>query len=224
MARGDGSGGWVTESGIVDPADYTSAQFMFSPGDFSGDGIPDVMYRIASGVVYLRRGTASGGLESSPVPVLTGLTTATAMFSAGDFNGDGDADIFWRRSDGALFAVWGNGAGGWLTGTYVQVGTGWNAANLFAGGDFSGDGKGDVVRRNVADNSLYLYKGNGAGGFLNATSPDLVGTGWSAYQAIFVVPDFRRGRTQPSAMPPPICAGASPTPGWSGAAGRPTSC
>jgi RHS repeat-associated protein len=188
LARGDGSSGWITESGVLDAGDWSAAQFLFSPGDFSGDGHPDIMWRNASNALMMRRGTAAGGLESTSVQVGTSFGGANAIFSPGDFNGDGHGDVLWRRSsDAALMALYGNGAGGWISGTSVVVGTSWGAANLFTGGDFSGDGHGDVVIRKT-DNNLYLYKGNGSGGWINPSGTQ-IGTGWSSFQALLVASD-----------------------------------
>jgi len=189
MARGDGSGGWVTESGVLAEGDWSGAQFLFSPGDFSGDGVADVMARDAAGALLMRRGTASGGLEPTWVQVHSSFGAANMIFSPGDFNGDGHVDVLWRRaSDAALLALWGNGAGGWLSPSSVVLGTGWSAANLFTGGDFSGDGNADVVVRR-SDNNLYLYQGNGTGGWINSSGVQ-IGTGWGQFQSLAVVPDF----------------------------------
>ena len=53
-----------------------------------------------------------------------------------------------RQSDGALLLYRGDGAGGWLTGTGEQIGSGWQPFTaILPGGDFSGDGKPDVLAR-----------------------------------------------------------------------------
>ena len=42
----------------------------------------------------------------------------------------------------------GDGAGGWLTGTGERIGAGWqDFTALTSGGDFSGDGRPDVLAR-----------------------------------------------------------------------------
>ena len=192
-------GGWLSEPGVLDAGDWSAAQFLFSPGDFSGDDNPDLMYRLASGQLYMRRGTAAGGLEATAV-LVGSFGGANVIFPAGDFNSDGNVDVFWRRaSDGALMAIYGNGNGGWVTGQSVVVGTGFNNSNLFAGGDFSGDGKGDVAVRRVSDNAIYLYKGNGAGGWINGGSPNQLTTGWANREAMMITADFD-GDNKPDMM------------------------
>lgn len=63
-----------------------------------------------------------------------------------------------------------------------KIGTGWGMFNLIIGtADFSGDGKPDVIARKP-DGSLYLYKGNGAGGW--ASGAVKIGAGWQMYSKV----------------------------------------
>jgi hypothetical protein len=73
----------------------------------------------------------------------------------------------------------GNGAGGWVTGSAEPIGSGWqDFTALTGGGDFSGDGKPDVLARRP-DGTLLLYRGNGAGGWVTGLA-EPVGTGWAS--------------------------------------------
>ncbi|HEY5248565.1 MAG TPA: FG-GAP-like repeat-containing protein [Dermatophilaceae bacterium] len=49
---------------------------------------------------------------------------------------------------------------------------------VFSGGDFTGDRKSDVLAIK-GNGSIYLYRGNGRGGFTGR--PTRIGTGWSAF-------------------------------------------
>ncbi|MFD0078539.1 FG-GAP-like repeat-containing protein [Streptomyces sp. NPDC127166] len=87
----------------------------------------------------------------------------------GDMNGDRLADAVLRDEAGRLWFMPGNG-----TGRLIGSG-GWNAMNaLTRHGDFSRDGREDVIARERATGKLWLYPGTGSGG-LGARK--LIGTG-----------------------------------------------
>ncbi len=187
LATGNGSG--FDEPVVWDQGDWTAAQLMFSPGDFSGDGRADVIYRDAANAnLFLRRGAAGGGLEGSSVQIGTAWGIADWIFSPGDFTGDGKADVIYRNgSNNNLYLVPGNGTGGFV-GTTYQIGTGWGGLSpIFGRGDFSGDGNPDVIYRNSSNNNLYLVPGNGVGGFVGTTYQ--IGIGWGGFDALVVAGD-----------------------------------
>ncbi|SDP28453.1 SpoIID/LytB domain protein [Pedococcus dokdonensis] len=95
---------------------------VLSPGDFTGDGHPDVLARKADGTFLLYAGDGTGGWKPA-VQVGKGWDIFTALTSGGDFNGDGKADVLARTSSGLLYLYPGNGAGGWKP--RVVVGNGW---------------------------------------------------------------------------------------------------
>ena len=48
----------------------------------------------------------------------------------------------------------------------LRVGTGWSIFNAIVGvGDFDGDQRVDVLARRASDGELFLYPGNGSGGW-----------------------------------------------------------
>ncbi|MFE4543434.1 S8 family serine peptidase [Arthrobacter sp. NPDC056727] len=103
----------------------------------------------------------------------------TTVLAAGDFTGDGKADVLARENSGFMWLYPGNGRGGWLA--RKQVGSGWNGfTSLVAPGDFNGDRRADVLARD-ASGGLWLYPGNGAGGWLARTK---VGSGWNGFTVI----------------------------------------
>jgi hypothetical protein len=100
-------------------------------------------------------------------------TTASA-----DWSGDRHADVLAIDPGERLLMYRGNGAGGWATGIAEQIGGGWQGFTALAGGgDFSGDGKADVLARQ-ADGSLLLYRGNGAGAWATGIG-EQIGSGGS---------------------------------------------
>ena len=95
--------------------------------------------------------------------------------TAGDFSGDGRADVLAREvGSGRLWLYPGNGSGGWDA--RILVGSGWQVMDTVLGpGDFSGDGAVDVLARVAGSGALVLYPGDGRGGWL---APVQVGSGW----------------------------------------------
>ena len=53
-------------------------------------------------------------------------------------------------------------------------------STITSSGDFNGDGKSDLLGRGL-DGTLWMYAGNGAGGFLQHKA---VGTGWNMFSTI----------------------------------------
>ncbi|HET6653397.1 MAG TPA: FG-GAP-like repeat-containing protein [Nocardioides sp.] len=150
-------------------------------GDFSGDGALDVLAReAATGYLWMYRSTGKGGW-STRVRVGTGWNPFNAIIGPGDFDGDQRVDVLARRaSTGELFLYAGNGSGGWKGSR--RVGTGWNVFNrLIGAGDVNGDGRADVLARESSTGYLWLYPGNGSGGWLPRVR---IGTGWNGMTAI----------------------------------------
>ena len=104
----------------------------------------------------------------------------TSIVSAGDFNGDGKADIVARDSSRHALALPRHRHTA-ASSTRIQIGAGWNSMNTIIGaGDFNGDGKADLIARDSSGN-LWLYRGNGAGSFLGRIQ---IGSGWNGMNAI----------------------------------------
>lgn len=112
-------------------------------------------------------------------------TRTKIQFSAGDFTGDGRADMISRESDGSLLLH--AGQPGNKIAAPVRIGSGWNAFNsVFGNGDFNGDGQTDLIAR-TSDGGLWLYPGNGTGGFLTRAE---IGSGWYIFKRIVPAGDF----------------------------------
>ena len=153
----------------------------FSGRDFSGDGKADIAAVASGGDLYLYRGNGAGGFAGGGTRIGGGWGFAK-VFSPGDFTGDGKADILGVSSNGDLYLYRGNGAGGFAGGG-TRIGAGWGIfAKVFSPGDFTGDGKADIL--GVSSNGdLYLYRGNGAGGF--AGGGTRIGAGWGIFATVF---------------------------------------
>ncbi|MFI6421357.1 FG-GAP repeat domain-containing protein [Streptomyces sp. NPDC050842] len=106
----------------------------------------------------------------------------------GDLTGDGKADLVARDRSGVLYLYPGNGKGT-AVGSRIRVGDGWSAYNRVLGaGDFSGDGRDDLLARDGAG-TLWLYRGTGS-----ATTPFAkrvnLGRGWGTYNKLVAPGDM----------------------------------
>ncbi|MBL7255557.1 FG-GAP-like repeat-containing protein [Paractinoplanes lichenicola] len=194
LYRGNNKGSWIDPSTNIEiGTGFNQFNHVFPVGDFSGDGALDIVGRNAAGELKLYRSNGKGGWLNggSPEVIGTGWNNFTAVFSPGDFNGDGFTDVITRNKDGELLLYRGNGKGYWIDGsTNIKIGTGWNRFTLiFSPGDFTGDGFTDVIGR-TSTGELHLYRGNGKGGWLNGSDPDVVGTGWNQFTQILSPGDF----------------------------------
>jgi hypothetical protein len=112
----------------------------------------------------------------------SGWSKYTLFLGPGDLNGDGKGDLLARDGSGYLYLVPGSGDGLSLA-SPVKIGGGWNAYDLLVGaGDFSGDGRTDIVAR-TPSGTLYLYRGTGKASAPFAARVEL-GQGWQQYSTM----------------------------------------
>ncbi|MEO6826815.1 MAG: GH25 family lysozyme [Microbacteriaceae bacterium] len=184
---GDGGSGFGTPSQIG--VGWGIFDTVFGVGDFSGDAHADIVGRRSDATLVLYPGDGNGGFLS-PHVIGSGWGIFDTVFGAGDFSGDGRADLVGRKPDGGLWLysdtrTSDSGGRGYQQAT--QIGTGWGIFDtVFGAGDFSGDGHADLVGRKP-DGTLWLYPGDGAGGFL---SPRVIGSGWGIFDTVFGAGDF----------------------------------
>jgi hypothetical protein len=155
----------------VNPGAYTSTAgwHVQGIGDFDGDGKSDILWRdSATGQTAIWFMNGAVVTSSSKTSVSAGAYTPTTGWhvnGVGDFNGDGKADILWRRAGTGKTAIWFmNGAsktGGGYTnvqpGAYTST-TGWQVQAV---GDFNGDGKADILLRSSETGRMAIWKMNG---------------------------------------------------------------
>jgi hypothetical protein len=150
--------------------------------DFDGDGHADLLARKPDGTLWLYPGNGTGGFATH-TQIGNGWQMFDRIIGVPDFNGDHYADVIARKPDGSLWLYRGNGAGRFSAGPYAQIGSGWQVFNtIVAVDDFDGDGHTDLIGRKP-DGTLWLYRGNGAGGFLPGPYPQIA-SGWGNFTAI----------------------------------------
>ena len=75
---------------------------------------------------------------------------ALAAPAAADWSGDGAADVLAVHPDGRLLLYRGTGAGAFQPSGGQGIGTGWGSFTALLTGDWSGDGKPDILARAAA--------------------------------------------------------------------------
>lgn len=150
-----------------------------APGDWNGDGRPDLMLLDrSSGRLWLYRGTAAGSWEPR-VQIGGGWDVMNLVVGGQDWTGDGRPDLLARKSvGGALWVYPSDGRGGF--GVPRQIGSGWNQMTSISMLGKLSDGRPALVARR-ADGVLILYRGDGRGGF---GSTSVVGPGWNGMTSI----------------------------------------
>jgi hypothetical protein len=146
--------------GTFDP-DSWYRQFVASPdlravavGDFTGDGIPDLV--TAGQTVDVLRGHGDGWFDD-PISHTANGSMHTGVMAA-DFNGDGHLDAVTSDADtGTVSELRGNGNG---TLTYVGAYAVGSSPAAVAIGDFNGDGRPDMAAANAGSNTVSVLLNN----------------------------------------------------------------
>ncbi|MFJ4620164.1 FG-GAP-like repeat-containing protein [Streptomyces sp. NPDC088812] len=151
-------------------------------GDWTGDGREDLVVRLGDRLwVYPTTGDGALGTRLAMGGRPTGWTSATAVLSAGDLNGDGTLDLVVRDGTG-LWLYPGDPAGtapALSAAAPVRLGSGdWSGLDVLAPGDTDGDGRPDLWARDRATGTLWLYP-NAGGGTLG-TPQAVAGGSWPA--------------------------------------------
>lgn len=164
----------VTERGPVTSTDGTpltlnSTTSRVGIGDVDGDGAEDLIWRNAangkvlvwlmSGSTAIERGTAqASGADAT-------IGSAFTPQGVADFTGDGKADILWRNQNNGRFLLWEMDGLTVVSRTLLTNGgetvTRPSSVSVNTVGDFTGDGKADIIWRTASD-TLALWEMNGA--------------------------------------------------------------
>ncbi|MFF4899549.1 FG-GAP repeat domain-containing protein [Streptomyces sp. NPDC001068] len=183
--RGDGgklapltvAGGWST---AIRPVPV---------GDLNGDNCNDVLIRLSNGTLRLYKPGCSDPLAPTTryTTLGTGWDQYDVLTAPGDLTRDGRPDLITRNAKtGAVYVHKGTSTGKFAA--RVKLYDNWKTYKKVVGaGDLNGDGIGDLVAQDKANN-LYRYYGTGKGGFGSRVR---IATGWgSSYNAVVGVGDI----------------------------------
>ncbi len=173
----------TVRSAVLLGGGWNMHRHVVSPGDWTGDGISDVIGVTPAGDVYLYRGDGQGHFAPGRSVIGSGWGSFTDLVAPGDWNGDGHPDLLARKANGQMWLIPGNGSGGFASAPTV-IGGGWQMfSELITPGDLTGDGKVDLLGRTPAG-KLYLYTGTGKSG-PGCLPGRLIGAGWQMYNTVF---------------------------------------
>ncbi|MGW7260205.1 FG-GAP-like repeat-containing protein [Streptomyces sp. NPDC054834] len=179
LYKGDGKGKFAEGITVAEGGSTWGTVKQLTSGDYDGDGIADLMAIWSDGTLHLYTGKGDGQTAPNSKVNTGGSTWGTVkQLTSGDFNGDGIADLMAIWSDGTLHAYTGDGTG--QVGAQVPVPVGsntWGTVRQLTAGDYTGDGIADLTAI-WSDGTLHLYKGDGKGGIGAATTVAYGGSTW----------------------------------------------
>jgi uncharacterized protein (TIGR03437 family) len=164
----------------------TSPQYI-AAGDVNHDGKLDlVVANEGDQTVSVFLGDGKGGFQLASTYVTSYEPNSLILT---DFNGDGNLDIIQGLGDARGFGAgpnsWnidtllGNGDGAFRGATSRTVPGAQVVGTFLATGDFNGDGKIDAILNDKFGGNLYLFSGDGKGGFQAPATIDSLATGGS---------------------------------------------
>jgi hypothetical protein len=156
--RNNGDGSWTQTWGFVGGNSTDDCLF----GDVNADGHADFVAAHQSGTVYLGDGT--GHFVNADGNLPSGGTLGRQGISLGDVDNDGDLDLAFKVSGGALQVWLWNGDGTWSSAVSGLPTSGIAATQL---ADMDGDGWCDVI--GLGNGVLRIWLGNGGATWTLAT-------------------------------------------------------
>ena len=184
--RFDGQGGWKTPAAVQVGSGWNGMRIVVTPGDFNGDGKPDVIAADTGGLLWLYPGNGANGWGARSL-IGSGWGGMRSILGVGDFDGDGNADLAAVDGGGSLWLYPGDGHGGFKARSLI--GSGWNGMTaIIPVGDWDGDREPDLLARDAAGN-LWWYQHYWGPAAMQWGPARKVGTGWNIMTSILSVGD-----------------------------------
>jgi stage II sporulation protein D len=180
----DGTG-WGTRTQIG--TGWQTIGAMTQVHNLGGDGRPGVLaVRSVTAELVLFTGTGTGAFASTRT-FGRGWSGMDLLVGVQGWGGGTGAGLIARHAATGLLYYYPATASGGL-GAAVPIGKGWNSMDMIlAAGDWNGDGHVDLIARQRGTGLLFLYSGNGRGGFLGSSQ---IGQGWGRMDAIVGAADW----------------------------------
>ncbi|MDQ4110627.1 MAG: FG-GAP-like repeat-containing protein [Actinomycetota bacterium] len=157
--RGDGTFAAVFKN--LGKSTFSGVSKITATGNIGGTSANDLVGKNAKG--YLVRYTGNGAGGFTRAGTTRSLSGFDKLAATGDVNKDGKRDVIGRKS-GALYYFKGSGRG--TFGSPIKLATqspSWSSLAQISGyGDFTGDGRGDLIGRD-SSNRGWIYPASGSG-------------------------------------------------------------
>ena len=150
--------------------------------DYNADGIKDVLWRRpVQGDTHIWLLNAEGVKIGTVILDIVKESTGWKLNNVGDFDGDGNTDVLWRRPSTGETHAWKLNSSGQKIGTIfmenVKGFTGWSINTI---GDFNGDGTSDIFWRRPLQGDTHIWLMNSLGQRFSTSILDIVkqSSGW----------------------------------------------